>query len=92
MRIISLKIVANQLVISGDNDKVFEFEESANIVYSAGNNSVGKTTLLRFLMYALGYPIPNTRGIRFAKSRKSNRKYSLFHRSTIAWAVEQVKR
>ena len=38
----------------------------ANIVYSAGNNSVGKTTLLCFLMYTLGYPISNTRGIRFA--------------------------
>ena len=60
MRIISLKIIANQLTVAGDNDKVFEFNEGANIVYSAGDNSVGKTTLLRFLMYSFGYPIPNT--------------------------------
>ena len=66
MRIISLKIIPNQLTLSPENEKFFEFKQGANIIYSDGNNSVGKTTLLRFLMYALGYPIPNTRGIRFA--------------------------
>jgi len=42
----------------------FDFTEGVNIIHSA-KNSVGKTTLLRFLMFALGYPIPNTRGISF---------------------------
>jgi len=67
MRIVSLKIIPNQLTLSPENEKVFEFKQGANIIYSNGDNSVGKTTLLRFLMHALGYhPIPNTRGIRFA--------------------------
>lgn len=43
----------------------FDFSKAVNIIYSE-KNSVGKTTLLRFLMYALGYPIPNTRDINFA--------------------------
>ena len=44
----------------------FNFCEGANIVHS-NKNSVGKTTLLRFLMFSLGYPIPGTRGINFAR-------------------------
>lgn len=65
MRIVSLQVNANQLTLLSDNQKVFSFGENVNIVYST-KNSVGKTTLLRLLMYALGYPIPNTRGIRFS--------------------------
>lgn len=49
----------------GDNQKIFTFSPGVNVVFSK-KNSVGKTTLLRILMYALGYPIPNTRGIRFS--------------------------
>lgn len=44
----------------------FDFTEGINIVYSK-KNSVGKTTLLRFLMYSLGYKIPSIRGINFDK-------------------------
>ena len=66
MRIVSLQINANQLSLSSDNSKVFSFGEAVNIVFST-KNSVGKTTLLRLLIYALGYPIPNTRGIRFSE-------------------------
>jgi len=66
VRIVSLQINANQLSLSSDNSKVFSFGEAVNIVFST-KNSVGKTTLLRLLIYALGYPIPNTRGIRFSE-------------------------
>lgn len=65
MRIVSLQVNAKQLNVLGENQKVFSFGENVNIVFST-QNSVGKTTLLRMLMYALGYPIPNTRGIRFS--------------------------
>lgn len=65
MRIVSLQVNANQLNLLGENQKVFSFEDNVNIVFST-KNSVGKTTLLRLLMYALGYPIPSTRGIRFS--------------------------
>ena len=65
MRIVSLQVNANQLTLLGNNQKVFLFEENVNIVFST-KNSVGKTTLLRLLMYAFGYPIPSTRGIRFS--------------------------
>ncbi len=65
MRIVSLQVNANQLTLLGDNQKVFSFEDNVNIVFST-KNSVGKTTLLRLLIYALGYPIPSTRGIRFS--------------------------
>jgi hypothetical protein len=60
-----MQVNANQLTLLGDNHKVFLFEQNVNIVFST-KNSVGKTTLLRLLMYALGYPIPSTRGIRFS--------------------------
>ncbi len=65
MRIVSLQVNSMQQTILGDNQKIFNFTPEVNVVYSK-KNSVGKTTLLRMLMYALGYPIPNTRGIRFS--------------------------
>lgn len=65
MRIVSLQVKTKQQILLSDNQVTFSFEGLVNIVYST-KNSVGKTTLLRLLMYSLGYPIPNTRGIRFA--------------------------
>lgn len=65
MKIVSLQVNAIQQSLLSDNQKVFSFSENVNIIYSK-RNSAGKTTLLRLLLYAMGYPIPNTRGIRFA--------------------------
>lgn len=65
MRIVSLQVNSMQQTILGDNEITFTFSPDANVIFST-KNSVGKTTLLRMLMYALGYPIPNTRGIRFS--------------------------
>lgn len=65
MRIVSLQVNLIQQTFLEQNQKVFTFNPKVNIVFSK-KNSVGKTTLLRLLMYALGYPIPNTRGIRFS--------------------------
>ena len=46
--------------------RFIEFSESANLIHSK-QNSKGKTTLLRFLLYSLGYNIPNTRKIKFER-------------------------
>lgn len=40
------------------------FAEGVNLIHSIKNSS-GKTTLLRFILYALGYNIPNTKKIKF---------------------------
>lgn len=49
-------------------DGLFErtviFEDGANLVFSK-KNSCGKTTLVRFILYALGYSIPSTKKIKF---------------------------
>lgn len=45
-------------------EKKIEFSSTSNLIYSQ-DNTVGKTTLLRALLYALGYPIPSTKGINF---------------------------
>lgn len=65
MRIVSLQVNSMQQTFLGENQTTFTFTPGVNVVFSQ-KNSVGKTTLLRMLMYALGYPIPNTRGIRFS--------------------------
>ena len=44
--------------------KTIVFSDVANLIYSNGNTS-GKTTFLRSIFYALGYPIPSTKGIKF---------------------------
>lgn len=48
----------------GLSERTFDFSEGVNLVFSK-ENSKGKTTLLRFLLYSLGYNIPSTRKIRF---------------------------
>lgn len=45
-------------------ERTIKFSEGVNLIYSE-KNSCGKTTLLRFMLYALGYNIPNTRKIKF---------------------------
>lgn len=44
--------------------RTFNFSEHSNLIYSK-KNSVGKTTLLRALLYALGFNIPNTKNFKF---------------------------
>lgn len=45
-------------------ERIIDFSSGVNHVFSH-KNSKGKTTLLRFLLYSLGYNIPNTRKIKF---------------------------
>lgn len=45
-------------------ERTIDFSSGVNLVFSH-KNSKGKTTLLRFLLYSLGYNIPNTRKIKF---------------------------
>ncbi|HZL81900.1 MAG TPA: hypothetical protein VFB98_00280 [Candidatus Deferrimicrobium sp.] len=45
-------------------EREFSFQAGVNIVHSK-TNSVGKTTLLRLLIYSLGYSIPSMRGLDF---------------------------
>ena len=45
-------------------ERTFRFASGVNLIFSK-ENSRGKTTLLRFMLYSLGYSIPNTRNIQF---------------------------
>ena len=45
-------------------EKTFSFANNTNIIYSK-KNSCGKTTLIRLLLYALGFNIPNTKKLKF---------------------------
>ena len=58
MRFVSLKIK------EGLFERSFSFSDGFNLIHS-DENTRGKTTLLRFLLYSIGYPIPSTRNISF---------------------------
>jgi hypothetical protein len=60
MRFISIKIK------HGLFEDKFDFSDDINIIHS-DKNSVGKTTLLRVIIYSLGYQIPNMRGLNFSR-------------------------
>lgn len=45
-------------------ERRIEFSKYVNLIHSE-KNSCGKTTLLRFILYALGYNVPNTKKIKF---------------------------
>lgn len=51
-------------------DGLFErnitFEENVNLIFSK-KNSCGKTTLIRLILYAMGYSVPSTKKIKFEK-------------------------
>lgn len=46
--------------------KTYKFSSQTNLIHS-NDNTVGKTTLLRLMLYALGYQIPNTKNMKFEK-------------------------
>ncbi len=48
-------------------ERKIDFIETVNLIHSE-KNSKGKTTLVRFLLYGLGYNIPNTRKFNFEQS------------------------
>lgn len=59
-------IIKSIKITEGLFSRYIEFTDNANLVHSQ-KNSKGKTTLLRFLLYSLGYSIPNTRKIKFER-------------------------
>ena len=58
MKFVSIRIK------EGTFERKFNFSDAINLIHSV-ENTRGKTTLLRFLLYSIGYPIPNTRNINF---------------------------
>lgn len=60
-------MIINSLHIEDGLEKQdFLFQEGVNLIYSQ-QNSVGKTTLMRLLLYSLGFSIPGTKKMRFDK-------------------------
>ena len=57
-------IIQSIRIKEGFAERTFYFTDGVNLIFSK-ENSKGKTTLLRFVLYSLGYNIPNTRKIRF---------------------------
>jgi len=49
-------------VREGMNVKTFTFDDNMTLICSDGKNSVGKTTLMRLLLFALGEPVEMTQG------------------------------
>lgn len=55
-------IIEKLKIIFENSEYVYEFSSKNNLIYSK-ENSKGKTTLIRFILYSLGYQIPATEGI-----------------------------
>lgn len=53
-------------ITEGMFSKTFEFDKGMNQIYSE-HNRAGKTTLLRLLLYSIGYSIPSTKKMDFDK-------------------------
>ncbi|WP_368791275.1 hypothetical protein AB3Z09_04000 [Companilactobacillus farciminis] len=70
-----------KLIIQYDNN-IKQFNFSNKTLIFSSDNSVGKSTLLRLLLYGVGYPIPGTVGIKFHKANiqvvfeRDNNKYT----------------
>ncbi len=53
-------------ITEGLFERLVDLSDKSNLIYSK-KNSTGKTTLMRFFLYSLGYPVPSTKNIRFEK-------------------------
>lgn len=51
-------------IIDGLFRRKIDFIEHTNLIFSE-ENSCGKTTLIRFILYSLGYQIPSTKNLKF---------------------------
>lgn len=58
----------------GIAERTIDFTSGVNLIHSE-KNSRGKTTLLRFMLYSLGYNIPNTRKIKFDRCEVTTNLY-----------------
>ena len=57
-------IIEKLILREGMVENLDTFSEKRNLIYSKSNTK-GKSTYVRLLFYALGYPIPNMRGIKY---------------------------
>lgn len=57
-------IIEKLILREGMIENLDTFSEKRNLIYSKSNTK-GKSTYVRLLFYALGYPIPNMRGIKY---------------------------
>lgn len=57
-------IFKSVMITEGVAERLFEFSNGVNLVYSR-ENGCGKTTLLRFMLYSLGYNMPNTQSLKY---------------------------
>lgn len=58
-------IIKSITITEGKKKQTYFFSDGVNLIHSV-KNTMGKTTLLRLILYSLGYQIPNTKNIRFA--------------------------
>lgn len=59
-------IIKSIYIKDGLLERYVEFDKNVNLIFSK-KNSCGKTTLVRFILYSLGYSIPNTKKLKFEK-------------------------
>ena len=58
-------MIFNSIYIEEDgNKRLIVFSDGNNLIHSLAN-SKGKTTLLRLMLYSIGYSVPNTKHIKF---------------------------
>ncbi|MBR2694411.1 MAG: hypothetical protein IKE69_09370 [Thermoguttaceae bacterium] len=62
-------------IIEGSSSRLIEFSDNVNLIHSR-QNSKGKTTLLRLLLYSLGYNVPSIRKIKFEQCEVKTILYS----------------
>lgn len=59
-------LIKSIYIRDGMFERNISFEENVNLIFS-DKNSCGKTTLVRLILYALGYSVPSTKKLKFEK-------------------------
>ncbi len=59
-------LIKSIYIRDGMFERNISFEKNVNLIFS-DKNSCGKTTLVRLILYALGYSVPSTKKLKFEK-------------------------
>ena len=59
-------LIKSVYIKDGLLERYIEFDKEVNLIFSK-KNSCGKTTLVRLILYSLGYSIPSTKKLKFEK-------------------------
>lgn len=99
MKLITLKIEYSDMqkrLFSKTDEIIYNFYGQNTLITSKSSNSKGKTTLIRFILYSLGYKVTQTDGMNIYDYKTTleieyrNKRYFLIHNKNEQFIIDEI--